>query len=277
MAEPDLAAVQRWMYAAVTSPDRSDGDLAVDDVVAPSARLSAADRLAVYRRGYRQRLVECLREMHPASRHLLGDEVFDAFVLDYLAARPPSSYTLFRLDDGFADHLAATRPDRDAPAGERLAWADMLVDLARVERAWLDVYDGPGTEGLTTPSGADLPEGDDVALLTVPCLRLLVTSHPVGGYLDAVRRGADPPLPQPRTTRYAVSRRDYVVTFTELDESPYAVLDALRAGAVLRAAADRAGVPPSVASGWLRDWTDRGWISAAHRHLEPVTTKELTT
>jgi hypothetical protein len=277
MAEPDLATLQRWMYAAVTSPDLSDGDVVVNEVVARSDHLSAAERLAVYRRGYRQRLVECMREMHPASRHVLGDEVFDAFALDYLAGHPPAGYTLFRVDDGFADYLSETRPDRDAPAEQRYGWADLLVDLARLERAWLDVYDGPGTEGTIALSPADLLDGDDVAVVLAPCLRLLEASHPVAGYLDAVRRGADPELPRPRATRYVLSRRDYVVTVTELDEPAFALLATLRAGAHLGAAAVGAGVSLHTARAWLREWADRGWLMSVHRHLEPVPTKELTT
>jgi hypothetical protein len=153
----------------------------------------------------------------------------------------------------------------------------MLVDLARLERAWLDVYDGPGTEGLIAPSVADLPDGHDIAVVLAPCLRLLEVSHPVGGYLDAVRRGAEPTLPRPRTTRYVLSRREYVVTVTEVDEPGFALLDALRAGALLGAAAHAAGVPLETARAWLRGWADRGWLVSVHRHLEPVSTKELTT
>jgi len=114
-------------------------------------------------------------------------------------------------------------------------------------------------------------------VVLAPCLRLLVVSHPVGDYLDAVRRGADPELPRPRTTRYVLSRREYTVTVTELDEPTFALLGALREGAPLAAAARGAGVPLETARTLLRGWADRGWLISAHRHLEPVPTKELTT
>jgi hypothetical protein len=121
------------MLDAVTVDGDQVGDMLAGDVVAGSATLSAAQRIEIYRRGYRARLVDCLRRTHPGLRHVLGDEVFDAFALDYLAAYPSRSYTLGRLGANWSAHLEATRPDPDSPQRER--WPDFQPARRRDERA----------------------------------------------------------------------------------------------------------------------------------------------
>jgi hypothetical protein len=174
----DLDATQRRMLAAILGDE--DGP---EDLVDGSATFSAERRIELYRRGCRSRLLGCLREGYPGLRHALGDELFDAFALDYLQAYPPTGYTLSTLGARWPEHLEATRPE-----GER--WPHFLIDLARLERAFGEVYDGDGSE-----------------------IRLR-TTYPVASYLDAVRRGEDPPLPAPSPAVVAVNRRDWVVTLT---------------------------------------------------------------
>jgi hypothetical protein len=241
---PDTALrdLQQWMLAAITA-DGGEPPEGADAVVRSSARLSAARRLDLYRRSHAQRLVEALRAGHPALRHLLGDELFDAFALDYLRARPSRSCTLLRLGEGFADHLAATREDDGA-------WADLVIDLARVERAFAEVYDGPGCEGLELPP----PPAAGAIVVPAPCLRLIRTAFPVGPYVRAVRAGEAPAPPRARTSRLALCRRDYVVTFTELDERGDALLAALLRGEPLPAGEDARRLAAA--------WTRSGFFSA---------------
>jgi hypothetical protein len=262
MPEPALHDVQAWMLAVMTDPVGADSatargriDADPEQVVRSTPGFSAAERLEMYRRGYRARLVESMRAHHPALRHALGDELFDEFALDYLAAHPPRSYTLLDLGSGFADHLAATRPE----GGEE--WPDFVIDLARLERAFLEVYEGPGAERERLLPGDAVR--DDAPLAPVPCLRLLHARFPVGAYLLAVRSGGDPPLPAPGSSRLALSRRDYVVTITELDASGHALLSALMDGIPLRGAAVAAGLEADEARRRTRDWTEQGYFLSA--------------
>ena len=62
----------------------------VAERIAGDDRLAAGDRLAIYARAYRARLVETLRGEYPALRLLVGDTVFDLFAADYVAASPPT-------------------------------------------------------------------------------------------------------------------------------------------------------------------------------------------
>lgn len=273
----DLAATQRWIQDVITDPDGVDaglaraavGTLTVEAVVRGSAQLGARERLALYSRTYRRRLAGCLRESYPGLRHALGDDLFDDFALEYLSAQPSRSYTLASLGAGWPGYLEATRPDRELPAHERERWPDFLVDLARLERTFCEVYDGPGAEGQALPAAADLPDAADpgarwraATMTPVACLRLVRARFPVGDYLAAVRRGEDPPLPAPARSFIAVSRRDYVVTIAELDSRAHALLCALTGGASLADGARAAGVTLPEAWRLLRDWADRGLVAA---------------
>jgi len=232
----ELSALQAWMQAAILDPDGPARDAA--GVVTASSRLTARERLAIYWRGYRLRLLECMRGLHPGLVHLLGEDAFDGFAMDFLDARPPRAYTLFRLAEGFADHLSETRPD----GAEH--WPDMIIELARFERAVAEAAEAPGTEDAGPPG---------TRLRAAPCLRLLRLAWPAHEYLAAVRRGEDPPLPAPRPAYLAICRRDYALVVRELGPRPFAALDALARGAAT-------GPVPAE---WLRHWTGLGFLTRA--------------
>ncbi|QXJ22198.1 putative DNA-binding domain-containing protein [Actinomadura graeca] len=259
MPEPsELALLQRWMQEAILDADAAADD--VEETLTASSTLNARQRLGIYWRGYRLRLLETMRGMHPGLTHLLGEEMFDRFALDYLDARPSRAYTLSRLDEGFTDHLSTTRPDAGDPEG----WPDLIIDLARLERIAGEVIDGPGTEDGPLLRPADLPGGAAlrcVRLVPAPCLHLPDFAFPVNEYLAAVRRGEDPAPPPPRPVRLAVHRRDYRVTTRELDPAAHRALRALAGGATVGAALG--GTPE--AADRLRRWTDLGYFAAVHR------------
>jgi putative DNA-binding protein len=275
-----FAVAQRWLQAVVTDPDgvdaalartgsgAHDGRLEPGAVVNGSAALSARDRLALYGRAYRMRLTGCLRESHPGLRHALGDELFDDFALDYLRARPSRSYTLATLGADWPAHLEATRPDADLPAGERESWPDFLVDLARLEQTFLEVYDAAGNEGREPPSVSAL--GPDAVVTPVVCLRLLELRFPADEYLVAVRRGEDPPLPAPAPSFVAVSRRDYVVTIIALEPPSHRLLEALATGVPLADAARVAAVALPPALLLVADWVQRGLIATIEVPGPPI-------
>lgn len=254
--EPSLAELQHWMIGVLQGTDAGIPP-DVDRVIAPSSTMSGDQRLDVYRRGYRLRLLECLRAMHPVLLHVLGEEVFDAFALDYLGARPSSGYSLFRLDEGFADHLAATRPEGET-------WPDFVIDVVRFERAFLEVYDGPGCEGESIASQGQLPVDQSsarrVTVEPAPCLRLFRSSFPVAEYVCAVRQGEEPALPRPRPSWVALVRREYVVDVVPLTAAWYRTLSALLAGADVAGAAEAAHAPEADVLEWVGAWAECGFF-----------------
>jgi hypothetical protein len=240
-----MAQLQSWMQTVITDADGIGAGVAsveacaaldvnfasLEEIVTRSATLSGAERLAIYSRSYHTRLLECFRQMFPALLFALDQELFDSFALDYLQHYPSNSYTLNHLADNFPRHLAATRPDADAPDGEREQWPDFIIELATLELAFLKIFDGDGLEGRALPDVRRLQVLPcerlfDARPAPAPCLRLFAFNYPIHAYLIAARRGEKPELPAPAETFVAASRRRYQVQFHELSAAQYALLAA---------------------------------------------------
>jgi hypothetical protein len=272
----DLGSLQAWMQAVIMHPDgaaagltaatgadRDDVNADVDEVIASSSRLSAIEHIELYNRGYHLRLRECLRQAYPALRLYVGDELFDAFALDYLHDQPSRSYTLTDLCDGFADYLAASRPDADGP---REPWVQLLVELAEIERLFARVYNGPGveTDGRDEdPVSRDAPTDRwDERVTPVPSLCLAAFAFPMRTFYLQLRRGEVPPPPTGSPTYLALSRRNYVVTMIDLSAGEYRSLRSLEKGRSLHEAAADGGFPREQISDHVRRWVDLGLVRA---------------
>jgi hypothetical protein len=288
---PELEQLQRWVQAVITHPgglvsgivsEAARRSLAVDldaleDVVAPSATLSGAERLAIYWRSYHARLLQCFQAMFPALLRALGEELFNQFALDYLQHHPSQSFTLDRLADAFPQHLAETRPDADAPPDQRERWPDFIIELATLEWAFLKVYDGPGVEGRPLPGVRDILAMTVEQLLEMrpvraPCLRLFAFRYPVHTYMLAVRRGEEPEWPAQADSFVAMTRRNYRVMLHELSSPQYALLQALDGRLTVAQALDRAadgnGHGHSLVAtirDWLCDWVAKGFFDHRNR------------
>jgi hypothetical protein len=221
--------------------------------------------LEIYSRAYSARLLECLRAQFPVLAKALGEELFDEFSIGYLARYPSQSYTLARLGEHFVSYLEETRPaEADA------AWPDFLIDLARLEWEFDQVFDGPGVEGQALLNAEQVqsipPERWPAArLVPVPCLQLLKLSHPVHEYYRALRRNEGAAPPSRKETLLAITRRDYVVRYFPLSEAQFVMLDALVRQATIGEALDvlaRDGADFDALAielhAWFRFWTAEG-------------------
>lgn len=246
---PEISTVQRWFLAVVTDPDGVEAGAGsdearrwspsvgggVNEVIAGTSTLSAADRLAVYADAYYARLLECLRDVYPVVRRALGGELFDELGVDFLRCHPSRSYTLHALGQSFPDHLERIRPARDA--AEAPDWADFIVDLARFEWSLYEVFDGPGVEEnpswdparLASASPGDWPR---LCLRVAPCLRWMQFRFPVNEFYTEARKNLEsiPDAPAPSPSFVAISRRDFVVRRYALNLRQYRLLTALAAG-----------------------------------------------
>ncbi|MGH7201542.1 MAG: HvfC/BufC family peptide modification chaperone [Planctomycetaceae bacterium] len=283
----DLATIQRWMQSVITHPDgvaagihspgaREQIDLApadVETVIGPSQSLTSLQRLHIYANAYHARLLECLREEFPAMVHALGEETFNGFAFGYLQSYPPTSYTLGRLSIHFPKFLEETRPQYGDAGSDAADWPEFLIDLARLERTYADVFDGPGVEGQTlleTDALLAIPQDEwpRVRLVPVECLRLLELRFAVHEYATAVRKGDEPEPPGPRPTWLVVTRRDYVVRREPVSRGQFELLRALAGGetlgdAILRAVEAADADVPSLAAdlqSWFRCWTRAGYF-----------------
>lgn len=257
---PSLDAIQSWMHQALIYPRQAGED--AEKYVEPSARLSAAQRLAIYQRSYYLRILKCMTEQFPALCHALGEELFRDFARQYLQVRPPESYTLYDLGRRFPAYLEETRPDRDQ--AEREIWIDFMVDLARFERLLFVMFDAPGHEGKPF-AGQDTP---DSRLRLQPCFALGDYRFPVAGYYHEVRAGNDPPYPPRERSAVALVRKDYLTHTYPLSPPHFIFLAALEGGKSVGEALDRVareiGRPLAEVS---RSWAEpngirRRWIEA---------------
>ena len=244
--------------------------LDLDEVIVGDARLSAAQRLTLYARGYQARLQECLAAEFPCLRALAGEQVFALFVAGYVADHPPTEPSLYALGAGFADYLEAT-PPADDPGAEALS--ALPADLARLDRARAEVQRAEGLErrvGRSAPLDLMLTPG---ARLRLPdSVRLLTLGFDPRPVLAAVDRDEPVEPPDPGTTRVAVARSRYRVGVHVLSPWRFAWLAALgEAGGEVHAAAakaaavsgERTGVVIADLALWLPLALDQGLATAA--------------
>jgi hypothetical protein len=274
MPDSDLAGLQTWMLARVTSGAWGQGVVATDgieasDVLRGSSTLSADERLDIYARSYVVRLAECLRAEFPVLRALIGAPTFDLFAGGYLSARPPSSPSLYDLGAGFADYLDATRPQPRSGPGTVEA---LPSSLARLERAVAESSRARGPEDARCAVDLAALLYDPRARLRTPVsLQLLHLDFDFTGAFEAAHAGRRPQPPEPRDTLVAVARSRYRVSVHMLDPLQFAWLEALRgcAGLVMDAihrAAATAGEEPATAMARLLPWIvraiDSGFVLA---------------
>lgn len=275
-----LAQVQQFMQAALVAQDGAPVDAQqLQAHIAPGARLSAAQHLAIYQRGYYARLLQCMQGQFKALSHALGPQLFADFAREYLRQTPSRSPTLALLGQDFVAWLQRNRPDADAP--EKEEWIDFMVDLADFEWTLYSLFDAPGAEeqGYATQP----PELLNPALRLQPCLRLCRYRYPVSGYYQQVsalevaaeaadaalipastsvsvsaQAGEDPPLPAPQACWLALVRSNYRIGIFTLLPAQYHLLAQLQQAApgttvddALHSTAQTFGKP--------LDLVERGW------------------
>lgn len=250
MSEPTpLAGLQAWLQQAILTPP-AEAPLAIRS----TEWLPAPERLAIYARGYRMRLVECLRGEFKILFQLLGEAVFDWLALAYIEARPSQAYTLYRFGAGFADFLAAA-----ASRPEMAAQAAVPAALARIERAMTEVHLAPGPERATAPAdgvpgflaqiiGFARPE----RLIRPATLRLLALPFDFTATLAAAERQEPPPLPAAQPSWLAVARTKYRIRCHRLERWQFDWLAGLPA--------DPGDLPPAITR-WLPAAFTAGLVS----------------
>ena len=161
----------------------------------PSA-VPAAERLAIYRRTSRHGQRAALAAVYPVVQALIGEDLFEALVLDHLAMPGSRHGNLHRLGARFDRTLLAE------PACAPLIY---LADVARLEWALHDSFFAAdqSAEALLDPAGMDAAEQLRVALVLHPSTHLLACEAPAhhiwqahqpdsGSSLDAVDVRAGP-------------------------------------------------------------------------------------
>jgi len=258
----NLLELQRRMAADVTRPlttdfwmqsrteDGSSVEKIAESYIKPNNRLSSFDRLEIYNRQYWFRVIGAVAEDFPALQAVIGTKKFDAMILAYLRDNPSTSFTLRNLGAKLPQWLAA-HPEFSSRRRQ------LALDVARLEWAYIEAYDGAAIPALTESDFAAL-NGDSVLFLQ-PHLQLLSLKYAVDELVLAVRE-ASPSidiasnavserrqarrfrLPAMRRveTHLAVHRFDDSVYYRRLDREAYLLLSALQQKNTLAVAVDAA-------------------------------------
>jgi hypothetical protein len=159
---------------------------------------------------YFYRILDVLREEYPKVVASVGDGAFHNLVTDYLLDCRPAHPSLREVGGRLPAYLS-----RHALARER-PW---LAELARLERAHLELHDGPDAEALTLDQiRAQAPEALPALFLrAIPCHRVLDNRHAISELWTALEAGAgesasvSQPAPAPGPAPPAATRETLLV------------------------------------------------------------------
>jgi len=246
----NLLELQRRMFEDVRRPLTSDFAMQqttedgrsvrelAESYVKPNDRLTSFERLEIYNRQYWFRAIAAVSEDFPALAAVLGSKRFDSLVLAYLKENSSTSFTLrnlgARLPRWLEDHPEFS-PTRHA----------LVLDVARLEWAYVETFDRLAVAPLTQEDFADL--GDDSRLSLQPHLQLLDLRYPVDELVLAVHKDAPPSdiasnavserkqksrhgLPRMRRSKIhlAVHRLENSVYYRRIDREAFLLLSSLQ-------------------------------------------------
>jgi hypothetical protein len=246
MAEDVMRPLTADFLTQTTTEDgRSTQELA-DSYIKPNSLLSSFDRLEIYNRQYWFRVTGAVAEDFPALNKVLGEKTFDQLVLAYLRENPSTSFTLRNLGSKLPQWL-----EEHPEFGPKRH--DLLLDVARLEWAYVEAFDSADLPPLTLTDFGEL--GADSRLSLQPHLQLLDLRYPVDELVLAVHRETAPSdimsnasserkhvarirLPKVRRSAVclAVHRHENSVYYRRIDLEAFRLLSALQQGASLGAA-----------------------------------------
>ncbi len=256
-----LGAQQAWLSHAVTGPCAPPD---AERVITPGPRMTPAERVQIYRDGYRGRLVECLADDYPAVQFLLGEAAFEAMAHDYVAEHPSRSPSLNGFGQSMASFLAARADAAGAPGVGPFA-----ADLARIEWAIVEAIHAAPSPPLTLDRFEHMTPDQWATARLVPAASAVVLrlAYDANAYYQAFRDDARPSPPGPAPSATLVHRKGWVVWRSDLTPSMTRLLETIVAGAPLGEAlassiSDEDEGTQAHVTHWFRDWVSGGVFTA---------------
>ena len=262
-----LESLEQWMYSVVSHPEgvkagveassKPDSDAAHDleQTVLPSDKLTPLECVSGYADMYFWRFIEIMAGEYPTVQHILGEELFNQVVRDYIAHHPSTHYNLNRLSIKFPHYLEKEVTD--------LPHQPFVVAIATVERVMEDAFDDPHREKISQEAIQSIPgeQWGDIRLQFNPALYLLELDYPVNDYMTAVNENRHMDVPQAYKTFVVVYRCDYTVWREDLDYESYLLLSRLKDGESLGEALEsctlQEGVDADKITASLGEWFQR--------------------
>jgi hypothetical protein len=241
------------------------GDDSVLADVKDSAREDRSVLFGVYRNAYVLRLVEILANDYEVTHAYVGDATFADLTRAYVAAHPSDQ----RNARWFGRHLPGLAKDT-APFSRY----PEIAEIAALEKALADAFDGPDAEVLTTEDLAGLAPEDWPTLTFTPhptAARLYFATN-AADIWSALDEEAAPPKPKrfPEPQTILVWRQEFMSRFRPLQAEeammwteaakgvPFGVLCEMVA---TFAGEDDAGLR---AATYLKTWIDAGLLARAN-------------
>jgi hypothetical protein len=166
----ELSALQEQLARALQHGAALERDAAwtafANEHIGGNDRLSPVEQLEIYREQYWLRHTSSLVEDFPGLGGILGQADWERLCEQYLLEVKPVSYTLRDLGQRLPEVIA------------RSGWLphrQLCLDMARLELAYIDVFDAPDSPVLVPERLAAVGEADlgHARLVVAPCVRLL--------------------------------------------------------------------------------------------------------
>jgi hypothetical protein len=246
--------------------DFQRGILAGDDAILAEVNDSAKEErkvlFGVYRNAYVARLAEILGEDYEQVHGYLGDQGFARLVEAYIAANPSDQ----RSARWFGRHLPAF-----VRRSETFAKHPEVAELASLEKALADAFDGPDSEPLGIAELAALAPEAWPRLVFQPnpaAIRLTFATN-AADIWSALKNETAPPKPQalPEPQAIIVWRQDFMARFRPLSTEEAMMWDeaakGVRFGVLCEMVATFAGEDGAElrAASYLKDWVDMGMLA----------------
>jgi hypothetical protein len=226
-------------------------------------RLSPAEQLEIYREQFWLRHTSSLVEDFPGLGGILGQADWERLTEQYLREVVPDSFTLRDLGSRLPEVI------------ERADWLPhraLCLDMARLELAYIEVFDAPDSPALAPERLTSVPEDrlGDARLVIAPSVRLLSVRYPVADLRRKLRADGDDPvaIPPESHQNLVVYRRELQLWDMPVSSVAFAFLAGLQAGKTLESAAEMAATTPEreaeLSAGigaWLSEWTRKALIS----------------
>ncbi len=165
--------------SALLEPARSTPPL----ICAPNGK-AATRRYNIYRNNVTVSLINALAATFPATLRITGEAFFRAMARAHVRANPPTSPLLFEYGRDFPAFIERYEYAQSMP------W---LVDVARIERAWLDSYHSDDVPPLPPQALASIRSDElgGIVLVPHPATRIVFSRYPAVSVFVA-NRSHDP-------------------------------------------------------------------------------------
>ena len=266
----ELDELQAFFAAQLQSrrflPKNAAVSAQASQLIQASGTLSAVERLEIYREQFWLRHTSSLVEDFPGLSGILGQHAWASLVEGYLAAYPPQSFTLRDLGLQLPAYVQTQLA---------LQQHDLCSDMARLELAYLEIFDAEDAAPVAPEALANIAEAEweRVRIDFHPAVRLLKTAYPVAALrrrlIEAQPNAQAVPLPAREAQCLLLFRRDLSMFHEVVTEGAHALLSALtrRVPLVPACAEAQREVPAEAASieenvgAWFQSWAARGLIT----------------